>query len=86
MRLRGTRRSGRRDQHSQGGTRPVRLRSERCPQVASSRNPPKRARSGSMLCLSSVGIPRLRAGRMSTHPLTLTQPVYKGPSTPSTQR
>src|SRR5690606_11182457 len=42
MRFRGKRRSGRRDQHSQGGTRPLGPCSERCSNAASSRNPPKR--------------------------------------------
>ncbi len=37
MRVRGKRRCGRRDQHSQGGARPLR----RCSKVASSRNPLK---------------------------------------------
>ncbi len=69
--FRGKRRSGWRDQRSKCGTRPVSLRSEQCDKAASSRNPPKRPRGGSMPRMGAVGIFGIHAGedvKETVHP------------------
>jgi len=49
-------------QYSKGRTCPARLPSERCSNVVSNRNSPKRLMSGSMPRLSAVGISSIHAG------------------------